>query len=196
MEPDPERLEQGDVGTAQTQHKVQFGGHSVENIRDDGSSRSGRPQSSSSSSQASSLASAIHVDIGKPGPWVLHHHKPNLITEIQEPLEFESIYEKLDHHLRIWIQTTVHWIQWIESRLRNQGEQKKHGKEQRPEPEKDWEERRFRMSFAELQRMKLRKLQIKLVGLVVEMHRYNHENQEWEATLADYGKSCAFCCIT
>jgi hypothetical protein len=49
------------------------------------------------------------------------------------------------------------------------------------------------MSFAELQRMKLRKLQIKLVGRMVDMRYSNRESQDWESTLREYGKSVVLC---
>jgi hypothetical protein len=54
-----------------------------------------------------------------------------------------------------------------------------------PAPKK----RIFRVSFAELQRMKLRKLQVKLVNHAVDMFATNEESQGWEEDLAQYSKS-------
>ena len=49
--------------------------------------------------------------------------------------------------------------------------------------------RRFRVSFAELQRMKMRKLQIKLVKDVVDMcENPAAESNTWEEDLQKYGK--------
>ena len=42
------------------------------------------------------------------------------------------------------------------------------------------------VSFAELQRMRLRKLQIKLVKQAVDMHHTGQETEDWEETLQQY----------
>lgn len=47
---------------------------------------------------------------------------------------------------------------------------------------------RFRVSFAEMQRMRLRKLQIKLVEHAVVMKSSGMEPDDWEADLAEYSK--------
>lgn len=46
----------------------------------------------------------------------------------------------------------------------------------------------FTVSFAELQRMRLRKLQIKLVKQAVEMHHTGQETKDWEETLQQYSR--------
>ena len=51
----------------------------------------------------------------------------------------------------------------------------------------EWEERRFRVSFAELQRMQLRKLQITLVENMLNMRYSNRQSEGWEKTLREYG---------
>lgn len=51
----------------------------------------------------------------------------------------------------------------------------------------------YRVSFVELQRMHLRKLQIKLVKHAVDMYHTRNETETWEADLAAYSKSCLDC---
>ncbi len=58
------------------------------------------------------------------------------------------------------------------------------------------DDRHFRISFAELQRMHLRKLQCKLVKHVVDMRFNRVEPQNWEADLRQYGEFYPPCCLT
>jgi len=51
---------------------------------------------------------------------------------------------------------------------------------------KDWEGPRYRINFAELQRMKLRKFQCRLVKDTVEMSSSNKEVADWEKHLQEY----------
>jgi hypothetical protein len=51
-------------------------------------------------------------------------------------------------------------------------------------------ERIFRVSFAEMQRLKLRKLQVKLVDHAVDMLTSNREPDGWEGHLAQYSEHC------
>ena len=44
----------------------------------------------------------------------------------------------------------------------------------------------MQVSFAELQRMRLRKLQITLVRHAIRMHYSNKESEGWEETLQQY----------
>lgn len=46
-----------------------------------------------------------------------------------------------------------------------------------------------RVSFVEMQRMHLRKLQIKLIKHAVEMYHTRNETEAWETDLAAYSKS-------
>lgn len=50
------------------------------------------------------------------------------------------------------------------------------------------EPRIFRVSFAEMQRLKLRKLQVKLVGHAVDMFTSKEEPDGWEGDLAQYSE--------
>jgi hypothetical protein len=52
--------------------------------------------------------------------------------------------------------------------------------------------RKYRISFAELQRMQLRKLQCKLVKDVSEMYYWKKEPRHWEKHLQEYGKPTIF----
>src|SRR5690606_12807876 len=49
--------------------------------------------------------------------------------------------------------------------------------------------KRFRISFAEVQRMRIRKLQCQLVRHVVKMRLDGHESPGWEESLEQYSKS-------
>jgi len=104
------------------------------------------------------------IDVDNPGPWALYHHKDNFITELRVPKPSYT-HDLLERFRKLFT-----------SKPRNQDIK---------EPE--WEERRFRMSLAELQRMKLRKLQISLVGKVVSMSYSNRESEGWVKELQDYG---------
>ncbi|KLU92820.1 hypothetical protein MAPG_11742 [Magnaporthiopsis poae ATCC 64411] len=59
----------------------------------------------------------------------------------------------------------------------------------RPSSEGDGGERRFKISFAEVQRMRIRKLQCKLVRDVVRMRNLRHEVDGWDVTLEQYIKA-------
>lgn len=54
------------------------------------------------------------------------------------------------------------------------------------------EERIFRVSFAELQRMHLRKLQVKLVKHTVDMRISKKESANWEDDLARYSEPLCY----
>lgn len=49
-------------------------------------------------------------------------------------------------------------------------------------------DRRFRISFAELQRMRIRKLQCQLVEDVIQMRKNGSEPDDWETTLDHYSE--------
>lgn len=51
----------------------------------------------------------------------------------------------------------------------------------------------YRVSFVEMQRMHLRKLQIKLVKHAVDMYHTRNETETWETDLAAYSKSDPDC---
>jgi hypothetical protein len=62
-----------------------------------------------------------------------------------------------------------------------------------PEPKPDSDQKRYmQVSFAELQRMRLRKLQIKLVRHAVRMRYSNKESEGWEETLQQYSNVPVF----
>lgn len=144
--------------------------------QDEGSTTSGwrrgsvsRPGSIKSSSSKSQASSAESIDPKEPGPWVLHHHKGNFITEIRKP-EHKTAFKRLDD-----------WTMSMKAgELKDDKEKRKSIK---------WEDRRFRVNFAELLRMQLRKLQITLVENVVEMRYSNRESDKWEEHMRKYGEN-------
>jgi hypothetical protein len=189
MEADLRRLEEGSLHTPSTrkQHVAYPDQDYLHNLSDDSNPLPrGRSPPASESGQASRASSAGTIGIKNPGPWVLHHHKQAFIAEIRKPIEFQSIYEKVGYYFGEWNRG---FVSWAESRLGKGAKQNKKRKMEKAS-DRDWEDRRFRMSFAELQRMKLRKLQIQLVGNVVDMHKTNRESEEWESTLKEYGIIC------
>jgi hypothetical protein len=62
------------------------------------------------------------------------------------------------------------------------------GRKELEEEKGMYDNKRFRISFAELQRMHMRKLQCKLLQHVVEMYHKGDETTGWEAALKDYSK--------
>ena len=103
-----------------------------------------------------------------PGPWVLRLHKPNLLMEIKKP-ESNFVSKMCSKYLKHWTKSPCGTA---------------------PEEPHDEGNRRFRVSFAELQRMQLRKLQCILVRDVMKMYDSDKESGEWEKTLRQYGKYC------
>jgi len=136
-----------------------------------------RPDSGPGSAVVGSSRSQISSTLTIKPAWALHHHKPNLITEIRKP---EPILKK----------TKINLQRWIKSLCGCPFEDHQRSSETVQTASAKWEDRRFRLSLAELQRMQLRKLQIKLVGDVVNMHYSNKEseNEESENTLRQYGE--------
>ncbi|KAI0383177.1 hypothetical protein F5Y04DRAFT_250798 [Hypomontagnella monticulosa] len=100
-------------------------------------------------------------------PWVVSHHKDGLIDCIERKT---SAYSRLFHR-------------------RKRGQRI----DDVERPKKGWkrpdENRDFRISFAELQRMKLRKMQCRLVKHVADIRRTGRETRGWEEDLAAYVKA-------
>lgn len=132
------------------------------------------------------------LQIDKPGNWVLKHHRNNLVVELTPPK-----------------------ISFIESTLSPVLKKIREIKEGRKRPDvaprtssgdamttttttatnttptyaPSGDGRRFRISFAEVQRMRIRKLQCELVRHVVNMRREGHESAGWEEALKEYSMS-------
>ncbi len=68
------------------------------------------------------------------------------------------------------------------------GHKEKPGGDKKTAETIDTAQPRFRVSFAELQRMKMRKLQVKLVKNAVDMCETGSEPKDWEDNLSKYGK--------
>ncbi|KAF4818307.1 hypothetical protein CGCSCA5_v005392 [Colletotrichum siamense] len=110
----------------------------------------------------------LHLDRDDPGDWAVNHHLPNLIARLDEP-ELSSVGSKLND-----LSTKLREIQY--------------GRKSDPTPSSE-DGMRFRISFAEVQRMRIRKLQCQLVRHVVKMRLNGSESPGWEQTLEQYIKA-------
>ncbi|KAI1753610.1 hypothetical protein F4782DRAFT_82845 [Xylaria castorea] len=98
---------------------------------------------------------------GDPGVWAISHHKSNFIQNIKKKPTSRSILR------RLW----------------------KRGQDAKDRSEAPDEENSFRVSLAELQRMRLRKLQCQLVKHVAHMKTTGKESENWENDLETYIKA-------
>ncbi|RYP48943.1 hypothetical protein DL769_011145 [Monosporascus sp. CRB-8-3] len=107
-----------------------------------------------------------------PGPWVISHHAGGLIKSIEKK---RSSYSEF----------LVRWKRGgrVEG-LEIEDSEKREMQWERPDENND-----FRVSFAELQRMRLRKLQCKLVKHVADMKKTGRESEGWENDLETYTKA-------
>jgi hypothetical protein len=104
------------------------------------------------------------IDPADPGKWALHHHRTNLLQSYED--HFKQYFNKPKG-------TT------LESSHNNGSETKQTAVSRK--------EGYLVVNFAELQRMRLRKLQIKLVHQAVMMHYSDDkESDGWEETLQQY----------
>ncbi|KAF4921772.1 hypothetical protein CGCVW01_v005749 [Colletotrichum viniferum] len=111
----------------------------------------------------------VRLDRDKPGEWAINHHLRGLIEELEH--ETSSIWSKLNK-----LGTKIQEIQ--------------HGKKEQPALQSTSEDgRRFRISFAEVQRMRIRKLQCELVRHVAKMRLQRKESPGWEQSLEQYIKA-------
>lgn len=113
----------------------------------------------------------LHLDRDNPGDWAVNHHLPNLITRLDQP-EANVIGSALNE-----MTTKIREIRC--------------GKKAEPTPSLSAysfseDGMRFRISFAEVQRMRIRKLQCQLVRHVVKMRLEGHESPGWEQTIKEY----------
>ncbi|KAG8166577.1 hypothetical protein KVR01_002266 [Diaporthe batatas] len=106
----------------------------------------------------------IHLDPGEPGLWLVDHHLYGLIEEIV-PSEIESFPQRI--------------ISCVKLLLGDPPQGQRLNKKKKPEET-------YRISFAEMQRMHLRKLQISLVDHAVTMYSKKEESNNWERDLAAY----------
>ncbi|KFY98416.1 hypothetical protein V498_01483 [Pseudogymnoascus sp. VKM F-4517 (FW-2822)] len=113
--------------------------------------------------------SKIHLDRDNPGDWVIRHHRSSLVVHLK------------DHEVGK-IRSTL-------SGMRKKLQGFKLGDEEAQKQTKSaasGDGKRFRVSFAEVQRMRIRKLQCQLVRHVVKMRLNGHESPGWEETLEQY----------
>ncbi len=113
-------------------------------------------------------ANLVRLDSSNSATWAINHHLPNLVKELHLPKR-RLLQRGLD-----WIRATFGFgddpRKMVDTSALRDG-------------------KCFRVSFAELQRMKMRKLQCVLVGDVVYMRNHGSEPPNWERSLDDYGKS-------
>lgn len=111
----------------------------------------------------------VHLNPNNPGDWVIRHHRSSLVVQ-------------LDDHEVGKIRSTLGGMREKLQGFRL-GDEEAH-KETKPAVSGDG--KRFRVSFAEVQRMRIRKLQCQLVRHVVKMRLDGHESPGWEETLEQY----------
>ncbi|KAH8160916.1 hypothetical protein CIB48_g7326 [Xylaria polymorpha] len=104
---------------------------------------------------------------GDPGTWAIGHHKDNLIGNIKKNPTRSSILGCI-------------WKRWRDAKSGS----KASDEWQRPDEEND-----LRVSLAELQRIRLRKLQCQLVKHVAYMKTTGEESENWENDLETYIKA-------
>jgi len=113
----------------------------------------------------------IDLDAKNPGTWVVDHHLRSLIVAIG-PFKSPS-HEEFSR----W-QSAVSCMKTVFGKP-PQGPRRNVD---------DREEPAYRISFAEMQRMHLRKLQIGLVNHAVTMYSKKDESTDWEKDLAAYSE--------
>lgn len=106
--------------------------------------------------------------------WAIRHHRHGLITHIQK--KDQNFLSKGSDFLK------QHWTKSNADCDRENGDQNEW---QRPSKSES-----FRVSLAEMQRMRLRKLQCRLVNHSVTIQCLGKEPDTWERDLEDYSKSC------
>lgn len=114
------------------------------------------------------LDTAVHLDPDNPGEFVIRHHQNGLVVQLDEFKlgKFQSVFRTLETKLS----------------------GKQNNRKTLEEQESSGDGKRFRISFAEVQRMRIRKLQCQLVRHVVKMRLDGNESSGWEETLKEYSK--------
>lgn len=108
--------------------------------------------------------------------WVINHHAPNLIEELDEP--------NLSNLSASWTSLCQGLLA-----LRN-GSSKTSQQNGGPDQSRVGQnKRRLRISFAELQRMRIRQLQCELTKDVIQMRCDGTNAPEWETRLKEYSES-------
>jgi hypothetical protein len=119
------------------------------------------------------------LDRDDPGKWVIRRHRDNLVVRLIEPKE---------GLVKSGLTTLKTKIQEIrDGKIHSTSPPLGDGESQVTSPHAD--NRRFRINFAEVQRMYVRKLQCQLVRHVAKMRATDQESSGWEETLAKYIKA-------
>ncbi|KAJ8130687.1 hypothetical protein O1611_g2940 [Lasiodiplodia mahajangana] len=122
-----------------------------------------------STSSAGTSESSVYLTLAglNNATWAFRHHKANIL----QPIHKRKTY-------------TVPWIRFPWGRALKVQNESNPSKWRRPNEDSD-----FRINLAELQRMRLRKLQCKLVEHVGYMRKFDKEPPEWENDLDTYTKA-------
>jgi hypothetical protein len=126
------------------------------------------------------------LDRDDPGKWVIRRHRDNLVVRLIEPKE---------GLVKSGLTTLKTKIQEIrDGKIHSTSPPLGDGESQVTSPHAD--NRRFRINFAEVQRMYVRKLQCQLVRHVAKMRATDQESSGWEETLAKYSTLESYCPLT
>jgi hypothetical protein len=126
-----------------------------------------------------------NYDPAYPGQWALQHHRGNLLEVPDRDRNPDSILGFMFYWLRSRL--TVRLSPRVtESRSESIESYASYASEMGQTVESG--SGHVRVSFAELQRMRLRKLQIKLVNHAAQMHSSGEESEGWEETLQQYSE--------
>ena len=115
-----------------------------------------------------STESRTPLDRNQPGDWVIGHHRNSLIIRLDDP--------------KVGLVRSA--VNAVLAGIGNVTYGKKNTSAPPTSPSSDG--MRFRVSFAEVHRMRIRKLQCQMVRHVVEMRATGHESAGWEDTLEKY----------
>jgi hypothetical protein len=110
--------------------------------------------------------------------WHIGHHRLNLVTKHHKPAQLDNRYlQKLSRNL-------------FKSRTKQSHAANDEEKHDTPPSTATvrLQDYRLKFSFAELQRMRLRKLQYKLINLTADMYFDKEEADDWEKLLQQYSR--------
>ncbi|KAH6989228.1 hypothetical protein BKA56DRAFT_611505 [Ilyonectria sp. MPI-CAGE-AT-0026] len=143
----------------------------VDDLESGGSTRP--PSSIAAAGSFVDADAPIQLDDDNITEWVINHHAPNLIEELDEPNQSNL---------------SASWTSLYQG-LRALGNGSSKTSQQNGGPDQSrlgQNRRRLRISFAELQRMRIRQLQCELTKDVIQMRCDGTNPPEWETRLKEY----------
>ncbi|CAM1505788.1 Fc.00g114250.m01.CDS01 [Cosmosporella sp. VM-42] len=138
------------------------------------SPQASRTRRSDAGDTASWNSAAGHEDMDNLLTWAIDHHRGRGILRSIKQKQPNALIQYLSPHNK----------RRKNSVSRADSESQVRGEWKRPHEGKS-----FRVSFAEMQRMRLRKLQCKLVEHAVQIDQHGKEPDHWESDLQDYVKA-------